>query len=66
MAHDLRNLDGGHGGPRNPDVLLTPEGAAAALGGLDVLKAEVVRRPVRTDAGEAVALDTLVRAVHPG
>ena len=66
VAHDLRNLDDGHGGPRNPDVLSTPEGVAAALGGLDVLKAEVVRRPVRTDAGEAVALDTLVRAVHPG
>ena len=66
VAHDLRNLDGGHGGPQNPDVLSTPEGVAAALGGLEALRAEVVRRPVPTDAGEAVALDTLVRAVRPG
>lgn len=66
VAHDLANLDGGHGGPRNPEVLSTPEGVAAALGGLDVLRAEVVRRPVATDEGEAVALDTLVRAVRPG
>jgi SAM-dependent methyltransferase len=65
VAHDRSNLDGGHGGPRNPDVLSAPEGVAAALAGLEVLRAEVVRRPVRTDEGEAVALDTLVRAVRP-
>jgi SAM-dependent methyltransferase len=66
VAHDRTNLDGGHGGPRDPDVLSTPAGVAAALGGLEVLRAEVVRRPVATDGGEAVALDTLVRAVRPG
>ncbi|MGE0026092.1 MAG: class I SAM-dependent methyltransferase [Thermoleophilia bacterium] len=66
VAHDRSNLDGGHGGPRNADVLSTPEGVAGALGGLEVLRAEVVRRPVTTDEGEVVALDTLVRAVRPG
>jgi SAM-dependent methyltransferase len=66
VAHDLRNLDGGHGGPRTPDVLSTPGGVAAALGGLEVLRAEVVRRAVTADGGEAVALDTLVRAARPG
>ncbi|HMN99097.1 MAG TPA: class I SAM-dependent methyltransferase [Miltoncostaeaceae bacterium] len=66
VAHDRSNLDGGHGGPRDPEVLSTPEDVAAALAGLDVLRAEVVRRPVTTDGGEAVALDTLVRAVRPG
>lgn len=65
IAHDLANLDGGYGGPRDPAVLSTPEGVAAALAGLDVVRAEVVRRPVATDAGEAVALDTLVRATRP-
>jgi hypothetical protein len=66
VAHDRSNLDGGHGGPRNPDVLSTPEGVAAALAGLEVVRAEVVRRPVPAEEGEAVALDTLVRAVRPG
>jgi SAM-dependent methyltransferase len=66
IAHDLANLDGGHGGPRDPAVLSTPGGVAAALAGLDVVRAEVVRRPVATEAGEAVALDTLVRAARPG
>jgi SAM-dependent methyltransferase len=66
VAHDRSNLAGGHGGPRNPDVLSTPEGVAAALGGLAVRRAEVVRRPVATDDGEVVALDTLVRAVRDG
>ena len=66
VAHDRSNLDGGHGGPRNPDVLSTPDGVAAALDGLAVTRAEVVRRPVATDEGEAVALDTLVRAIREG
>jgi SAM-dependent methyltransferase len=66
VAHDRANLDGGHGGPRNPDVLSTPEGVAAALAGLEVVRAEVVRRAVTAEEGEAVALDTLVRAVRPG
>jgi hypothetical protein len=64
VAHDRSNLDGGHGGPRSPAVLSTPEGVAAALGDLDVVRAERVRRPVPTDDGEAVAIDTLVRAVR--
>ena len=66
VAHDRSTLDGGHGGPRNPDVLSTPDGVAAALDGLAVTRAEVVRRPVATDEGEAVALDTLVRAIREG
>jgi SAM-dependent methyltransferase len=66
VAHDRSNLDGGHGGPRHPEVLSTPEEVASVLGGLAVRRAEVVRRPVATDGGEAVALDTLVRAVREG
>jgi SAM-dependent methyltransferase len=65
VAHDLANLDGGHGGPKDPEVLTTPEGVAADLAGLVVERAERVRRPVSTDAGEAVAIDTLVRASRP-
>jgi SAM-dependent methyltransferase len=66
VAHDRSNLDGGHGGPRDPDVLSTPGDVAAALDGLAVTRAEVVRRPVATDEGGAVALDTLVRALREG
>jgi hypothetical protein len=66
VAHDRSNLHGGHGGPRHPEVLSTPEEVASALGGLAVRRAEVVRRPVATDGDEAVALDTLVRAVREG
>jgi len=66
VAHDRSNLHGGHGGPRHPEVLSTPEEVASALGGLAVRRAEVVRRPVATDEGEAMALDTLVRAVREG
>jgi hypothetical protein len=66
VAHDLANLDGGHGGPSDPEVLTTPEGVAADLSGLVVERAERVRRPVPTEDGEAVAIDTLVRASRPG
>jgi len=62
VAHDLENLSGGHGGPQDPEVLTTPEGVASDLRGLVIERAERVRRPVSTDAGEGEAIDTLVRA----
>jgi 2-polyprenyl-3-methyl-5-hydroxy-6-metoxy-1,4-benzoquinol methylase len=62
VGHDLRNLEGGHGGPKDPAVLLTPEEVAAELPGLAIEKAERVLRPVETGDGEAQAIDTLVRA----
>ncbi len=65
IGHDLTNLADGHGGPRDPAVLMTPEAVAAELTGLVVERAERVVRPVATDGGEARAIDTLVRAVLP-
>jgi len=62
VGHDLLNLTEGHGGPRDPAVLTTPEAVAAELPGLVIERAERVRRPVSTDAGEVEAIDTLVRA----
>jgi hypothetical protein len=62
VGHDLQNLNGGHGGPKDPRVLFTPEDVAAELPGLEVEKAERVLRPVATEAGEAQAIDALVRA----
>jgi SAM-dependent methyltransferase len=64
VGHDLENLDGGWGGPKDPGVLLTPEEVAAELPGLDVEKAERVLRPVETDEGVVQAIDTLVRATR--
>ena len=60
VGHDVTNLTEGVGGPPDPAVLYTPESIKRALGGLTVLRAERVRRPVGT--GEAV--DTLVRAIR--
>ena len=66
VAHDLANLDGGHGGPRNPAVLTTPEAVARELPGLEVGRAERVERPVALEGGgRATAIDTLARASRP-
>jgi SAM-dependent methyltransferase len=67
VAHDASNLDGGYGGPQDPGVLASPEEIAGLLraAGLEVVKAEVVQRPVETADGERVAYDHIVRAVRP-
>ena len=65
VGHDLANLSGGYGGPQDPGVLWSVDGLTAALGDLDIEKAEVVERRVATDDGERIALDTLVRAIRP-
>jgi SAM-dependent methyltransferase len=62
VGHDLQNLNGGYGGPKDPRVLFTPEEIAAELPGLAVEKAERVLRPVETEDGEVQAIDALVRA----
>jgi SAM-dependent methyltransferase len=61
VGHDLANLTEGAGGPQDPAVLHTPEAITRSLGGLAVVRAERVRRPV-ADGREAV--DTLVRATR--
>jgi SAM-dependent methyltransferase len=65
VAHDASNLDSGYGGPRNPDVLTTPQQVAKILVdlGLTVERAEVVEREVRVDIGFRYALDHVVEAV---
>lgn len=62
IGHDLANLDGGYGGPQNPALLMTAEVVSDALRDLEVERAERVDRPVATESGPRVALDTLVRA----
>ena len=65
VAHDSSNIEQGHGGPQEPEVLYTAEDVVADLDGLRIERAERVERPVQTPDGERVALDALVRAVRP-
>jgi SAM-dependent methyltransferase len=66
VGHDLENLNGGYGGPKDPRVLFTADEVAAELDGLRVEKAERVLRPVETEDGEVNAIDALVRARRAG
>ena len=68
VGHDRRNLEHGHGGPRDPAVLYTAGDVVGDLegAGLEIERAETVNRPVQTPAGERVALDALVRARRGG
>ena len=67
VAHDSNNLEHGHGGPQDPAVLYTASDVVADLdgSGLQIERAETVRRPVDTPDGERVALDALVRGRRP-
>jgi len=64
VGHDVTNLTEGVGGPQDPAVLYTPESVTRSLGGLTVLRAERVRRPVATAGSRREAVDTLVRAIR--
>jgi len=65
VAHDAANLDGGYGGPQDPGVLAAPADVVVHLGGLEIVRAEVVERRVSTPDGERIALDHVIRAVRP-
>lgn len=55
-GYHTRNLAEGQGGPRDPEILFTPEEVVADLDGLEVERAETIR------VGDA--LDAVVRAVR--
>lgn len=67
VGHDVTNLTEGYGGPQDPAILLDADVVADELraGGVEVVKAERVRREVSTDDGPRTAIDTLVRAIRP-
>jgi SAM-dependent methyltransferase len=65
VGHDRTNPNEGWGGPKDTAVLYGPDDLVADVEGLDLVKAERVRRPVQTDDGERTAIDVLVRAVRP-
>jgi SAM-dependent methyltransferase len=64
VGHDVTNLTEGTGGPPDPAVLYTPESITRSLGGLTVVRAERVRRPVATADVHRDAVDTQVRAIR--
>lgn len=64
VGHDVENLSTGARGPRDPEVLMTPEAVASELPELHIERADRVTRTVETDDGEATAIDTLVRATR--
>ena len=66
VGHDSTNPTDGWGGPKDTAVLYGPDDVIADVEGLDIVKAERIRRPVQTDAGERTAIDVLVRAVRSG
>lgn len=68
IAHARRNLEHGHGGPRDPALLPEPEAVASALSdaGLAIDRAGEVLRTVETDEGTREAIDLLVHAHHRG
>lgn len=66
VAHSLRNLTEGVGGPPDPEILLDPEALVESTTGLpvEVGFAQLRRRPVVTDAGTVDALDTVALLVR--
>ena len=76
LGHDLKNLEHGHGGPRDPAVLCDAETVVAELVGhakdsFEIIKAGVVERAVTREPGhggeiDGKALDALVLARKPG
>jgi SAM-dependent methyltransferase len=65
VGHDRTNPTEGWGGPKDAAVLYGSADVVVDVEGLDVVKAERVRRPVQADDGERTAIDVLVRAVRP-
>jgi SAM-dependent methyltransferase len=66
VGHDPTNIADGHGGPQNPAILMNPDAIVAALPGLEIERAERVRRPVESAGEDVFAIDALVRALRLG
>jgi len=61
IGHDRANLEEGHGGPQDPEILWDVDEILTLVDG-EIVEAIVVRRPVDTADGTVFALDTLVRS----
>jgi len=62
IGHDSSNLTDGVGGPQSPDVLYTADEVVEVIGDrVEILRAEVVHRPVDLEDGTvAMAVDNVV------
>ncbi|HEX4901508.1 MAG TPA: class I SAM-dependent methyltransferase, partial [Acidimicrobiales bacterium] len=65
LGHHVDNLERGHGGPPDRNVLHDPDAIAGMLGSLTIERAGEVHRTVSTDDGDRTAIDSLVIA-RPG
>jgi SAM-dependent methyltransferase len=65
VAHHLDNLEGGVGGPPDPDVLFTEEQLAGDFADLDIEILERVLRPVETAEVSGDAIDVAMLARKP-
>lgn len=69
VAHDLRNLTEGVGGPQHPDVLCAPDDLVADVAAVApevvVERAERVHRDVEVEGERRQAIDCLLRARRP-
>jgi ubiquinone/menaquinone biosynthesis C-methylase UbiE len=65
VGHHSDNLEHGHGGPSSAAVLYTEADIEARLEGLEIERAERVRRPVESADAERHAIDAVVVAAAP-
>jgi SAM-dependent methyltransferase len=66
VGHDSTNVGTGAPGPTNPTLLYAPQDIVSELRGLEVERAERVRRRVELEDGRRVeAIDALVQARRP-
>ena len=54
LGHDLKNLDGGYGGPQVPDVLWTEERIGSLIEGMTISEFGERLRPVVAKPGEVI------------
>lgn len=61
IGHDRSNIEHGYGGPQVPEILWDISALRGVLADMEVIEAQVVRRPV----DDTYALDALIRARRP-
>ena len=68
VGHDTTSLSDGHGGPQDPDVLLSPDDVVADVASSELVidRADRVQRTTKTADDERIAIDTLVGTRRPG